>query len=104
MSLFNNNIESKTITEQVFDFALIEFKKAHNRGGNKLRGYKLENGNDLYNYIIRNDGLRGASGLGWSYYLILGMYKLGDITGKLYEYHVDRCFGGDIKAIVVKEK
>ena len=100
MSIFNDNIRSRTITEQVMDFAWEEFDKE--RGS-----CELKNGDDLYRFLVQNN-FPGKSAP-WSYYILKGMNKLGWITGKTYDFHVEKWGSGNgyltgyTKAIVVTE-
>lgn len=82
------------------DFAWEEFDKE--RGS-----HKLKNGDDLYRFLVQNN-FPGKSSL-WSYYILKGMARLKAITGKTYDFHVERWDDGNgyltglSKAIVVTE-
>ena len=100
MSLFDDNIRSRTITEQVMDFAWEEFDKE--RGS-----HELKNGDDLYKFLVQNN-FPGKLAF-WSYYILKGMNRLKWITGKTYDFHVEKWSSGNgyltglTKAIVVTE-
>ena len=102
MSIFNDNIRSKTITEQVMDFAWEEFDKNYDG-----RFLKIKNGDGLYRYLVQNN-FPGKSSP-WFYYILKGMDRLRWATGKTYDFHVEKWgpengyLTGHTKAIVVTE-
>jgi len=103
MSIFSDNIKSRSITEQVFDFAVDEYLKAL---GTSSR-WVPKTGDELYTKLVqRNFPGKSAS---WSYYIMKGMDRLKSITGKTYDFHVEKWGAGNgyltglTKAIVVTE-
>ena len=104
MSVFSDNIKSRSITEQVFDFAVDEYLK--NFGSTSSR-WNLKTGDDLYTKLVQyNFPGRNTP---WSYYIMKGMKRLKSITGKTYDFHVEKWGEGNgyltgyTKAIVVTE-
>lgn len=104
MSVFSDNIKSRSITEQVFDLAVDEYLKTS--GGTSCR-WELKTGDELYTKLVQHN-FPGKSAP-WSYYIMKGMDRLKAITGKTYDFHVEKWGPGNgyltglTKAIVVTE-
>ena len=108
MSVFSDNIKSRTITEQVFDFAVDEYWKT---SGSTSARWELKSGDQLYTKLVQSNfpsNFPGANAT-WSYYIMKGMNRLKAITGKTYDFHVEKWGPGNgyltglTKAIVVTE-
>ena len=104
MSVFSDNIKSRSITEQVFDFAVDEYWKT---SGSTSARWELKSGDDLYTKLVQYN-FPGKEAP-WSYYIMKGMDRLTDVTGKRYDFHVEKWGEGNgyltglTKAIVVTE-
>jgi hypothetical protein len=105
MSVFSDNIKSRSITEQVFDFAVDEYLKI---SGSTSCRWELKTGDELYTKLVQQN-FPDWKTTPWSYYIMKGMDRLKAITGKTYDFHVEKWGSGNgyltglTKAIVVTE-